>query len=156
MHLHSELLCGCVLGDFRRLTFDMRGAQKAQPFAHPLDGRVRRLLPTNDFLENELHEDSADLAIVFDDPALNAERHRIATSFFQRLRLALEHEESTAQCLQSLVHTTTEPRLWWLSRAALRIEQEGRSLLLAIGALRGRKLASRQPQSSQEGIDQHL
>jgi hypothetical protein len=27
----------------RRLTFDMRGAQKAQPFVHPLDGRVRRL-----------------------------------------------------------------------------------------------------------------
>jgi hypothetical protein len=26
----------------RRLTFDMRGAQKAQPFGHPLDGRVRR------------------------------------------------------------------------------------------------------------------
>jgi hypothetical protein len=25
------------------LTFDMRGAQKAQPFGHPLDGRVRRL-----------------------------------------------------------------------------------------------------------------
>ena len=25
----------------RRLTFDMRGAQKAQPFGHPLDGRVR-------------------------------------------------------------------------------------------------------------------
>jgi hypothetical protein len=24
------------------LTFDMRGAQKAQPFGHPLDGRVRR------------------------------------------------------------------------------------------------------------------
>ena len=23
------------------LTFDMRGAQKAQPFGHPLDGRVR-------------------------------------------------------------------------------------------------------------------
>jgi hypothetical protein len=28
----------------RHLTFDMRGAQKAQPFGHPLDGRVRRLL----------------------------------------------------------------------------------------------------------------
>ena len=26
----------------RALTFDMRGAQKAQPFGHPLDGRVRR------------------------------------------------------------------------------------------------------------------
>jgi hypothetical protein len=26
----------------RRLTFDMRGTQKAQPFGHPLDGRVRR------------------------------------------------------------------------------------------------------------------
>jgi hypothetical protein len=26
----------------RRLTFDMRGAQKAQPFGHPLDGRVGR------------------------------------------------------------------------------------------------------------------
>jgi hypothetical protein len=25
-------------------TFDMRDAQKAQPFGHPLDGRVRRLL----------------------------------------------------------------------------------------------------------------
>ena len=25
------------------LTFDMRGAQKAQPFGHPLDGRVRHL-----------------------------------------------------------------------------------------------------------------
>ena len=25
----------------RRLTFDMRGAKKAQPFGHPLDGRVR-------------------------------------------------------------------------------------------------------------------
>jgi hypothetical protein len=25
------------------LTFDMRGAQEAQPFVHPLDGRVRRL-----------------------------------------------------------------------------------------------------------------
>ena len=25
MHLHSDLLCGCVLGDLRRLTFDMRG-----------------------------------------------------------------------------------------------------------------------------------
>ena len=25
----------------RALTFDMRGAQKAQPFGHPLDGRVR-------------------------------------------------------------------------------------------------------------------
>jgi hypothetical protein len=24
-----------------RLTFDMRGARKAQPFGHPLDGRVR-------------------------------------------------------------------------------------------------------------------
>jgi hypothetical protein len=24
------------------LTFDMRGAQKAQPFGHPLDGRVRQ------------------------------------------------------------------------------------------------------------------
>jgi hypothetical protein len=24
------------------LTFDMRGARKAQPFGHPLDGRVRR------------------------------------------------------------------------------------------------------------------
>ena len=30
-------------GGLRRLTFDMRGAQKAQPFEHPLDGRVRRL-----------------------------------------------------------------------------------------------------------------
>ena len=28
----------------RALTFDMRGAQKAEPFGHPLDGRVRRLL----------------------------------------------------------------------------------------------------------------
>jgi hypothetical protein len=28
----------------RRLTFDMRGAQKAQPFGHPLDGRVGRHL----------------------------------------------------------------------------------------------------------------
>jgi hypothetical protein len=28
--------------EVRRLTFDMRGAQKAQPFGHPLDGRVRR------------------------------------------------------------------------------------------------------------------
>jgi hypothetical protein len=27
---------------FASLTFDMRGAQKAQPFGHPLDGRVRR------------------------------------------------------------------------------------------------------------------
>jgi hypothetical protein len=26
---------------FCGLTFDMRGAQKAQPFGHPLDGRVR-------------------------------------------------------------------------------------------------------------------
>jgi hypothetical protein len=26
----------------RRLTFDMRGPQKAQPFVGPLDGRVRR------------------------------------------------------------------------------------------------------------------
>jgi hypothetical protein len=26
----------------RRLTFDMRGARKAQPFGHPLDGRVRQ------------------------------------------------------------------------------------------------------------------
>jgi hypothetical protein len=26
----------------RRLTFDMRGDRKAQPFGHPLDGRVRR------------------------------------------------------------------------------------------------------------------
>jgi hypothetical protein len=24
------------------LTFDMRGARKAQPFEHPLNGRVRR------------------------------------------------------------------------------------------------------------------
>ena len=29
------------------LTFDMRGAQKAQPFGHPLDGRVRRQCATN-------------------------------------------------------------------------------------------------------------
>ena len=42
-HLHSGLLSGRVPGDLRRLTFDMRGAQKAQPFGHPLDGRVRRL-----------------------------------------------------------------------------------------------------------------
>ena len=28
----------------RALTFDMRGAQKAQPFGHPLDGRVSRHL----------------------------------------------------------------------------------------------------------------
>lgn len=28
----------------KSLTFDMRGAQKAQPFGHPLDGRVGRLL----------------------------------------------------------------------------------------------------------------
>jgi hypothetical protein len=27
--------------ELRRLTFDMRGAEKAQPFRHPLDGRVR-------------------------------------------------------------------------------------------------------------------
>jgi hypothetical protein len=26
------------------LTFDIRGAQKAQPFGHPLDGRVRATL----------------------------------------------------------------------------------------------------------------
>ena len=25
------------------LTFDMKDAKKAQPFGHPLDGRVRRL-----------------------------------------------------------------------------------------------------------------
>jgi hypothetical protein len=31
-------LYSCSLG----LTFDMRGAQKAQPFGYPLDGRVRR------------------------------------------------------------------------------------------------------------------
>ena len=36
----------------RHLTFDMRGAQKAQPFGHPLDGKVRarrclRLLASN-------------------------------------------------------------------------------------------------------------
>jgi hypothetical protein len=29
----------------RQLTFDMRGAQKAQPFGHPLDGRVRPVSP---------------------------------------------------------------------------------------------------------------
>ena len=28
--------------EVRRLTFDMRGDRKAQPFGHPLDGRVRR------------------------------------------------------------------------------------------------------------------
>jgi hypothetical protein len=30
----DDKLCG--------LTFDMRGDQKAQPFGHPIDGRVRR------------------------------------------------------------------------------------------------------------------
>ena len=30
-----------MMGFVRGLTFDMRGAQKAQPFGHPLDGRVR-------------------------------------------------------------------------------------------------------------------
>ena len=29
MHLHSELLYGCVPGDFRRLTFDMSGCCRA-------------------------------------------------------------------------------------------------------------------------------
>ena len=41
VHLNSEPLSSHVFGEFRRLTFDMRGAQKAQPFGHPLDGRVR-------------------------------------------------------------------------------------------------------------------
>ena len=35
---------GCVVTEAtsRWLTFDMRGDRKAQPFGHPLDGRVRR------------------------------------------------------------------------------------------------------------------
>ena len=35
---------GCVVTEAKSiwLTFDMRGAQKAQPFGHPLDGMVRR------------------------------------------------------------------------------------------------------------------
>ena len=32
------------MGVLRRLTFDMRGPQKAQPFVGPLDGRVRALV----------------------------------------------------------------------------------------------------------------
>ena len=41
MHLHSELLRGCLPGDLRRLTFDISGRRRAQPFDCPLDGRVR-------------------------------------------------------------------------------------------------------------------
>ena len=38
----------------RRLTFDMRGAQKAQPFGHPLDGRVRRHFERRRRRENDM------------------------------------------------------------------------------------------------------
>ena len=39
LQLHAR--CNCSHTIPRALTFDMRGAQKAQPFGHPLDGRVR-------------------------------------------------------------------------------------------------------------------
>ena len=44
MHLHSELLCGCVFSDLRRLTFYLSGRpQTAKPAVScPLDGRVGR------------------------------------------------------------------------------------------------------------------
>ena len=42
MHLHSEPLNCSVLGNLRRLTFDMSGCCRAQPGSSPLDGRVRR------------------------------------------------------------------------------------------------------------------
>jgi hypothetical protein len=37
------------------LTFDMRGAQKAQPFGHPLDGRVRRRLAHSSVLQTNAY-----------------------------------------------------------------------------------------------------
>ncbi len=43
MHLYSETLNRSVTADLRRLTFDISGRRRAQPFDCPLDGRVRRL-----------------------------------------------------------------------------------------------------------------
>ena len=37
----------------RALTFDMRGAQKAQPFGHPLDGWVRQLPTRRPWVNSE-------------------------------------------------------------------------------------------------------
>ena len=43
-----------------RLTFDMRGAQKAQPFGHPLDGRVRPQHTTRGDLARDLLQQCAE------------------------------------------------------------------------------------------------
>ena len=49
MHLYSETLNRNVTGDLRRLTFDISGRRRAQPFDCPLDGRVRRPLVRHHF-----------------------------------------------------------------------------------------------------------
>jgi hypothetical protein len=41
LRLQLDARCNCSHTIPRALTFDMRGARKAQPFGHPLDGRVR-------------------------------------------------------------------------------------------------------------------
>jgi type IV pilus biogenesis protein CpaD/CtpE len=98
--------------------------------------------------KNEL-EHTLDLEVI------SASRQKIETAFFQHLRQVLDTQERVPQNSESLVQMVRAPRSWWLARGALRIEQAGRSLLRAIGALPARRLEVQQHQSSQEDTAPH-
>jgi hypothetical protein len=58
----------------RRLTFDMTGAQKAQPFGHPLDGGLGVIRGCS---ETELHDvPSLSFARQFFEPGFSEHRHK--------------------------------------------------------------------------------